>query len=543
MTGMRRSRLLRRCALAAGGAAMLATAGAAPAAASTTATTTYSSPGDYSFTVPAGVTSISVTVIGAAGGNCYPVNGNPGSNGSAGEGAQLAATIAVTPGEPLSIGVGGRGASCSGLSGNSSPGGVGGGGLGGASYTGTTSGGGGGGASLIGSESASPGFGSLLLVAAGGGGAGGYSGGPGGNAGVAGDASPGGAPGGGGGGAGTSSQGGAGGTAGTGGTAGSDGSFGLGGAGADGSAANGDGGGGGGGGYYGGGGGGTNDSANLGGGGGGGGSSFASPIAQNVTGPSVTSNAPMVSITYAAPTADENTSSLSFGTQPQGTAGTEQDVTVTNNGSAPLVVSGYSVSGSDPGDYLIDDQCQSPVNPGSSCQIGVRFAPQAAGASSASLTLETNAATAPGAVSLSGTGGPLPQGPTGPAGATGATGPGGAAGPKGATGARGPQGKVELVTCKRVTKTKKDRREKVQTCTTRVVTGTIKFTIDSDDGEAALSRAGDVYATGSAVRVGANRWRLSLTRRRALRPGRYVLAIRARHGRGWVTRRMSIAIS
>jgi hypothetical protein len=78
---------------------------------------------------------------------------------------------------------------------------------------------------------------------------------------------------------------------------------------------------------------------------------------------------------------------------------------VTNHGSAPLIVSGVQLGGSKPDDYLISNRCQRPIAIGASCQIGVRFAPQAKGKSSATLTLLTNAKTAPPAVALSGTGG------------------------------------------------------------------------------------------------------------------------------------------
>ena len=103
-----------------------------------------------------------------------------------------------------------------------------------------------------------------------------------------------------------------------------------------------------------------------------------------------------VAITYDVPTANLSTSSIAFsGTQPLGVASAEQTVTVTNNGSAPLVVSGASVSGADPGDYLINDRCRSPVSVGASCVVGVRFAPQVQGPSSAMLALQTNTTAQP----------------------------------------------------------------------------------------------------------------------------------------------------
>ena len=215
------------------------------------------------------------------------------------------------------------------------------------------------------------------------------------------------------------------------------------------------GGGGGGGGYFGGGGG-------AGGllppdGGGAGGSSYLAPEATSTSGPTVTSDAASVTITVVpGPAASLSAGSLNLGSEPAGSVGPEQTVTVTNNGSSPLNIAGVQPGGADPGDYLIIDGCVAPVQPGASCALGVRFAPQAAGASSATLSIISNAANAL-AVNVSGTGSPPatgatgatgpqgpagPQGATGPAGPQGATGPAGPAGPKGATGPAGPAGTI-----------------------------------------------------------------------------------------------------
>jgi hypothetical protein len=413
--------------------------GPAVAAAEPTTTTSYSSPGVYAFTVPAGISSISVTAIGAPGSaSCDAASG--------GEGAGVTATISVFAGESLEVGVGAPGGmpNCGVIAGGA--GGAGGGGQGGAGVAGSISGGGGGGASALAQSAPSQGFQaeSELIVAGGGGGAG-QEGGNGGNAGAAGSPNTGG-DGGGGGGAGTETGGGAGGTdagdcIGQGSPeAGLAGTFGQGGRGGNfpevgftGSAA----GGGGGGGYYGGGGGG----AGCRGGGGGGGSSFVSASATLTGAPTPTAQPSGVTITYAAPTAELSGSSLQFAsTQPQGVASAAQTWTVTNGGGAPLVVSGATLGGTNPDDYLLDNRCQAPVAVGSSCQISVRFNPQAQGASSATLTLQTNAATPPAPVALSGTGGSLPQGPAGSSGAQGTAGAAGEQGPQGSSGAQGAQG-------------------------------------------------------------------------------------------------------
>jgi hypothetical protein len=160
------------------------------------------------------------------------------------------------------------------------------------------------------------------------------------------------------------------------------------------------GGGGGGGGYYGGGGGAGSGDA---GGGGGGGSSFTVVGASGVSGPIVTAASPGVGITYDAPTADESVDSISFPAQTVSTVSVQKTLTLTNQGSAPLVVSGVLLGGANPDDYLINDGCQQSVAVGSSCAIVVGFAPHARGARSATLTAQTNAPTAPATVMLSGT--------------------------------------------------------------------------------------------------------------------------------------------
>ena len=168
----------RTLAVAAAVAALIAVAAplAAPsaAAAASTATATFTTPGQSEFTVPLGVTSISVTAIGGAGGSC---TGNAG-----GEGASASATFPVTPGEQLLVGVAGPGSNCSVFA--SIPGGIGGGGASGPGFAAS-----GGGASIVGLPQLSPGYTTELIVAAGGGGAG-NGGSPGGGADAPGGARP-----------------------------------------------------------------------------------------------------------------------------------------------------------------------------------------------------------------------------------------------------------------------------------------------------------------------------------------------------------------
>jgi hypothetical protein len=242
-----------------------------------TAACGYTSVGEASFTVPAGVTSLDVIAIGARGADGEAGDGFSGTPGTGGRGARVTATLDVTPGQTLYIEVGEPGAvgpgPCNGGERDGGPGGANGGGAGGRGRCFGYGGGGGGGASDVRTAPASSGGltglpGDPRLVVAGGGGGGGSTlvnpagdggdaggGGAGTGAGAGGDCGPSAANGGVGG---TGAGGGAGGAVctdvppGEPGTAGQPGDGGTGG---DGFAANTGGGGGGGGGYFGGGGG------------------------------------------------------------------------------------------------------------------------------------------------------------------------------------------------------------------------------------------------------------------------------------------------
>ncbi len=249
---------------------------ALPAACSqsgTTVTCTYTAQGQSQFDVPAGITSVTATAVGAQGGADFG-SGTPG-----GLGAVASGTLSVTPGQVLFVEVDVLG------------------GAGGSVSSGFTDGGVGGGESDVRTCPTSGGqpcpAGSTLasrLVVAGGGGGTGDFGGPAGNAGTTGDggngASSGGKFDGGGGGGATESAPGTAGAACIGGDTGAPGAAGAtgggaGGAGGDSDSTDGTGGGGGGAGWYGGGGGGGCTEPNDAGGSGGGGTS---DVATSVTG-------------------------------------------------------------------------------------------------------------------------------------------------------------------------------------------------------------------------------------------------------------------
>ncbi len=262
-------------------AAGLVLVGAGAARASGPVTVTFGVTGTHSWTVPPGVTSVTLSLAGGQGGAASRNPALPTTPG--GRGAEVGASLGVMPGDVLAIVVAGAGGNNTSVGTGGGAGGFGGGGSGQADAAG------GGGASTVTIGA------TLVAVAGGGGGAANYQG-EGGDSGAPG--TNGGAPvtAGGGGGAGTTSAGGTGGAGGDGsawgncpshqsGRPGADGASGQGG---DGGSGRYYGGGGGGGGYFGGGGGGGQSACltraiSSTAGGGGGGSSYVDPAAGNTT--------------------------------------------------------------------------------------------------------------------------------------------------------------------------------------------------------------------------------------------------------------------
>jgi hypothetical protein len=230
------------------------------------------------------------------------------------------------------------------------------------------------------------------------------------------------------------------------------------------------------------------------------------------------------------------------GTQPQQTLSAPQTLTITNTGTAPLEISSLTFAGSDPQDFLVaSDGCLGQIAATASCTLRLSFAPQAQGSRQATLQIASNDPASPASVPLSGTGGPLPQGPAGANGTNGAN---------GAQGAPGPAGEIELVKCAIVTKTVtrtighthrrvRIRREK---CTAKLVSGAVKFTTTGAADRASITRGRVLYATGSGVATSSGHWQLVLVDVRPLGRGRYTLTLRSSHERRNVTRRIEIMI-
>lgn len=105
-----------------------------------------------------------------------------------------------------------------------------------------------------------------------------------------------------------------------------------------------------------------------------------------------------------APVLSANVSTLTFASRDVGTTSTGQSVTFTNTGNATLTFGTIAKAGTNPGDFaLATDGCSGQsLAAGATCSVQVTFAPTAAGARSASLSIPSNAAGSPASVALSG---------------------------------------------------------------------------------------------------------------------------------------------
>jgi hypothetical protein len=97
---------------------------------------------------------------------------------------------------------------------------------------------------------------------------------------------------------------------------------------------------------------------------------------------------------------DLSTTSLTFGSQPVGTTGSAQDVTLTNSGNASLLIHTMSVIG----DFVQTNDCGASLAASGSCTIHVSFAPDVQGVRYGTLTISNSAGGSPHIVALGGTG-------------------------------------------------------------------------------------------------------------------------------------------
>ena len=97
-------------------------------------------------------------------------------------------------------------------------------------------------------------------------------------------------------------------------------------------------------------------------------------------------------------------STLTFVSQTVGTTSSAQTVTLSNNGSSALSVTGIAVTGANSGDFLETNTCGSSVAAGGNCAMSVTFTPTATGTRTASVTITDSDPSSPQTVGLTGTG-------------------------------------------------------------------------------------------------------------------------------------------
>lgn len=104
------------------------------------------------------------------------------------------------------------------------------------------------------------------------------------------------------------------------------------------------------------------------------------------------------------PGASLSTATLTYASQSVGTPTSSQPVTLNSTGTAALVLSGITITGTNAADFTQTNNCGTSVNAGASCAINVTFTPAAAGSRTATLTVTDNASPSTQTVTLTGTG-------------------------------------------------------------------------------------------------------------------------------------------
>jgi Abnormal spindle-like microcephaly-assoc'd, ASPM-SPD-2-Hydin/NHL repeat len=111
-----------------------------------------------------------------------------------------------------------------------------------------------------------------------------------------------------------------------------------------------------------------------------------------------------IALSGDAPVASVSATMVAFGPQQTATTSAQQQVTLTNTGSAALMIANVAVSGTNAAAFAFPDSCGASLAAGASCTITGSFTPSAAGAMTAKLVITDNAGVAPQTVALSGAG-------------------------------------------------------------------------------------------------------------------------------------------
>jgi len=117
--------------------------------------------------------------------------------------------------------------------------------------------------------------------------------------------------------------------------------------------------------------------------------------------------------TLPAPVVALSPATVSFSSQPTGTASATTNVQLTNSGTASLNITSITLTGTDSSQFTLkaptsgSPACTftaSSITVGSSCFLGIQFVPTSAGTKSANVSISDDAAGSPQTIALSGTG-------------------------------------------------------------------------------------------------------------------------------------------
>jgi hypothetical protein len=124
-------------------------------------------------------------------------------------------------------------------------------------------------------------------------------------------------------------------------------------------------------------------------------------IADNATG---SPQKVTLSGTGTVPVAGLSPTSLTFSGTTIGTSAATKNITLSNTGSAPMTVTGITLTGTGATSFSQTNTCAPGVAAGSNCSITVTFSPKASGALSGTVNVADNASGSPQKVTLTGTG-------------------------------------------------------------------------------------------------------------------------------------------
>jgi ELWxxDGT repeat protein len=130
-------------------------------------------------------------------------------------------------------------------------------------------------------------------------------------------------------------------------------------------------------------------------------------IADNASGsPQLVALAGIGTASTPAPVVTLSTAALAFANQPLNTHSASQSITLTNSGTAELMLTSITLTGTQAHDFALSRGCGTQLDVGASCAVSVDFTPILTGPKASTVSIVDNAARSPHVITLSGTGTP-----------------------------------------------------------------------------------------------------------------------------------------